>query len=101
MQFLSFFFFFVVYCLRCLLFAQSTHRSAMEGITVRRAVVGDEVEVAIVVNAAYRGELGDNGTKAWTSESRLVKGNRIEADTAKKMIVDGDIELYLIFCICI
>ncbi len=59
----------------------------MEHFAIRRAVLDDADEIVRVVNAAYRNDL-DEKSKAWTTEARLVKGPRIELETARKNLVD-------------
>jgi GNAT superfamily N-acetyltransferase len=62
----------------------------MQGVTrVRKAQPADAEEVVRVVNAAYRGAQGAEGSKAWTTEEKLVIGPRLELDMARRILTEG------------
>jgi ribosomal protein S18 acetylase RimI-like enzyme len=59
----------------------------MDTLFVRTATAADAVELAALVNSAYR---GDSSKAGWTTEADLLGGQRIDADGIVETIANPD-----------
>jgi ribosomal protein S18 acetylase RimI-like enzyme len=59
----------------------------MDTLLVRPAIVADALELAALVNSAYR---GDSSKAGWTTEAELLGGQRVDADGIAETIASPD-----------